>query len=114
MRKFLAIGAAAAIAAVSAVAMAGPASADPPHHHYYSAPGVGIAAGILGLWAGAAMANRYYSEPYYDGYYHDYYGGYRPYDSRGHVAACFRAYRSYDVRTDTYIGYDGRRHYCEL
>ncbi|MET3925774.1 BA14K family protein [Devosia sp. 2618] len=32
----------------------------------------------------------------------------------GHVAACYARFRSYDERTDTYLGYDGRRHYCNL
>jgi hypothetical protein len=31
-----------------------------------------------------------------------------------HVRACENAYRSYDVRTDTYLGYDGARHQCQL
>ncbi len=29
-----------------------------------------------------------------------------------HVQACESAYRSYDQRTDTYLGYDGVRHPC--
>jgi hypothetical protein len=32
----------------------------------------------------------------------------------GHVAACEDHFRSYDRRTDTYLGYDGARHYCRL
>ena len=31
-----------------------------------------------------------------------------------HVRACENAYRSYDVRTDSYIGFDGARHECRL
>lgn len=31
-----------------------------------------------------------------------------------HVDACYDRYRSYDERTDTYMGYDGRRHRCNL
>jgi len=35
--------------------------------------------------------------------------------SRGdHVEACFARYRSYDPRTDTFVGYDGYRHRCDL
>ena len=34
--------------------------------------------------------------------------------SRRHVRACERAYHSYDPRTDTYVGHDGRRHRCRL
>lgn len=31
-----------------------------------------------------------------------------------HVDACYARYRSYDERSDTYLGYDGRRHLCNL
>ncbi|WP_245895220.1 BA14K family protein [Devosia submarina] len=31
-----------------------------------------------------------------------------------HVEACYARYRSYDERTDTFLGYDGRRHRCNL
>jgi len=31
-----------------------------------------------------------------------------------HVEACYARYRSYDERTDTYLGYDGYRHRCNL
>lgn len=31
-----------------------------------------------------------------------------------HVAACEARYRSYDRRTDTFVGYDGRVHRCRL
>ncbi len=31
-----------------------------------------------------------------------------------HQAACDARYRSYDWSTDTYMGYDGRRHECRL
>lgn len=36
----------------------------------------------------------------------------RSYDS--HVEACYARYRSYDERTDTFLGYDGVRHRCNL
>lgn len=35
-------------------------------------------------------------------------------NSNSHVAACEARYRSYDVRSDTYLGYDGVRHRCNL
>jgi hypothetical protein len=54
----------------------------------------------LGFAAGAALANSARANSYAVG--------------DGHVAACEDAYRSYDPRTDTYLGYDGMRHYCEL
>ncbi|HTN63189.1 MAG TPA: BA14K family protein [Devosia sp.] len=31
-----------------------------------------------------------------------------------HVEACFNRYRSYDERTDSFMGYDGIRHRCNL
>ena len=31
-----------------------------------------------------------------------------------HVAACYARYRSYDERSDTYLGFDGARHRCNL
>jgi hypothetical protein len=32
----------------------------------------------------------------------------------GHVRACQSRYRSYDVRSDSFMGYDGLRHACML
>ena len=29
-----------------------------------------------------------------------------------HIRWCFNRYRSYDPRSDTYVGYDGDRHRC--
>ena len=40
-------------------------------------------------------------------YNNDYYGG-----SNAHVRWCLNRYRSYDPRSDTYVGYDGYRHRC--
>lgn len=34
--------------------------------------------------------------------------------SSGHVSRCEARFRSYDVRTDTYLGNDGDRHRCTL
>lgn len=31
-----------------------------------------------------------------------------------HVNACYARYRSYDEETDTFLGFDGRRHRCNL
>ena len=109
MHKIIATGAALAVAAAAALSATAPASAQPynpwwyHHHHVYHGgyyhgggwgPGAGLAAGVLGFAAGAAIAN---------GISHN---------GDGHEAACYRAYRSYDARTDTYLGYDGYRHPC--
>ena len=64
--------------------------------------------------------------PYYNDYYDDYgYGyGYGPYRSYyaprayyapvggSHVRWCMNRYRTYDPRSNTFIGYDGDRHRC--
>jgi hypothetical protein len=110
------------IAAISAVTLAGglalgaaaPVSAAPyywdnhyHHNHYYRpgpAIGLGLGAGIFGFAAGAAIANSARGDSYRDRYYSD----------RDHIAACQDAYRSYDIRSDSYLGYDGYRHRCEL
>ena len=43
----------------------------------------------------------------------DYGGGYDGvYGAADHVEWCLNRYRSYDPRSNTYMGYDGRRHRC--
>ena len=78
------------------------------HHRFefdgfwYSAP----------FWLGAPYAYN----SYYDDYPYDYDDGYGLYagDDDDHVQACFARYRSYDPRSDTYMGYDGLRHRCRV
>jgi BA14K-like protein len=41
-------------------------------------------------------------------------GGVNGATTESHRAACDARYRSYDWRTDTFMGYDGQRHYCRL
>lgn len=82
------------------------------HYYYHDDDGVGLAvgAGILGLAIGSALAPR---QVYYgDGYYPAPPPAYAPH--YGHVARCEAHYRTYDPRTDTFVGYDGRLHYCRL
>ncbi len=43
-----------------------------------------------------------------------YYDDYGTNTRQAHVDACFDRYRSYDARTDTYIGNDGYRHRCNI
>jgi hypothetical protein len=73
-----------------------------PHYHYYHrgywGPGPAIGAGILGFAAGAAIAGAAANGD----------------DDGDHVQACLDAYHSYDPRTDSYLGYDGYRHRCDL
>ena len=61
--------------------------------------------GIGGFVVGAAVANASRGP--------DYYGDHRSSWDR-HVDRCYDRYRSYDASTDTYVGYDGRLHYCQL
>lgn len=70
-----------------------------------------LVAGILGLAIGAiiggAIANSNKSQnasppPTYTR------------RDNGHVARCYQRYKSYDERTDTFLGYDGIRHRCNL
>ena len=84
----------------------------------YGAAGLGLGLG-LGLAAGSAYGG-YYNDPYYYG------GGYAPagyaYEQpvetevvtggAEDVAYCQRRFRSYDLRSGTYLGNDGRRHAC--
>ncbi|WP_245413559.1 BA14K family protein [Mangrovicella endophytica] len=93
------------------------------HHHGH---GDAVAAGVVGLAAGAliggALADR--GPRYYDGYdgYPEGRVYYRPAPryyidppvSSSHTARCEARYRTYDVRTDTFIGNDGRAHACRL
>lgn len=56
------------------------------------------------------MRTSYYASPEYGvepGYYEESYGG-----SGGDVNYCMRRYRSYDPRSGTFMGNDGRRHPC--
>ncbi|WP_248306171.1 BA14K family protein [Devosia oryzisoli] len=68
-----------------------------------------IASGFFGFTFGAilgsALANSSRNHDRVIGYV----GGYD-----AHVAACYDRYRSYDERSDTFLGYDGVRHRCRL
>jgi hypothetical protein len=81
----------------------------------------GFAAGAI---LGGALARPYYGYgPYYPGYYAvpyypaypppvygpPVYGGGPPGDA---VAYCMQRFRSFDLRSGTYLGFDGARHPC--
>lgn len=64
-------------------------------------------AGVGGLIVGGLIvgsAHRHHG--------HHHVGG--GYGWNAHVARCAARYRSYDPYSDTYLGYDGYRHYCRL
>jgi hypothetical protein len=60
--------------------------------------GGSVAAGLFGFAVGAAVASSVNNGN----------------DDSAHVRACESAYHSYTVGTDSYLGYDGARHQCEL
>lgn len=79
------------------------------HHDNGAAIGAGIAGLAIGAIVGGALANdRYYERPV--PIYRVRPGG----SYARHVARCEARYRSYDARTDTFLGYDGHRHRCNL
>jgi hypothetical protein len=131
--KFIAISCAATVAAF---AVAGSASAQEWHRHHRGG-GDAFAAGVAGLAvgviAGAALASppprRYYDD---DGYYAPpppprrvYYRPAYVYEqpvqvyrpalepwSRSWFRYCSNRYRSFDPQSGTFVGYDGREHFC--
>jgi hypothetical protein len=80
------------------------------HHHGGWAWGAGAAGFAAGALLGSALAPRpyyYYGGPAY--YYGEPAYAYEPGDAD---AYCAQRFRSYDPRSGTYLGYDGRRHPC--
>lgn len=80
------------------------------HHRRYGGFGTGL---IIGGALGSSYG--YYGAPYGYGYYDD--GYYEeplvavaPDGSA--IEYCKRRFKSYDVRSGTYLGYDGKRHAC--
>jgi hypothetical protein len=74
---------------------------------------------FLGFGLAPFFHRPYYYDPYYSPYYSSYPYYYRPhrysYVSVGgsrHVRWCLNHYRTYDPRSNTFIGYDGYRHRC--
>ena len=65
-----------------------------------------VGAGIFGFIAGAAIANSINNSN------DNGWSGNGSYNS--HVARCEARYRSYDEETDSFLGYDGNRHRCNL
>jgi hypothetical protein len=87
-------------------------------HNNGAAVAAGVAGLAFGVLAGQAMAQPRYYEPaprYYapaPRYYapapvYSYSGG-----GGDWLAYCSARFRSFDPRSGTYLGYDGRRHYC--
>jgi len=121
----------AAVAATTLVTI--PAYAD--HCRRHRDHGDELAAGLAGLAVGAIVGGalsqpRYYSDrvyidppapryyrpaPVYREYYRPapvYYGA-EPWTPEWY-RACSMRYRSFDPSSGTYMGYDGRRHFCNV
>jgi hypothetical protein len=75
---------------------------------YYPYYGYGLGLGLgYGLGYGYGWGYPYYGDTYYDDAPVVYSGG-----GGGGVAYCAQRFKSYDPRSGTYLGYDGRRHPC--
>ena len=109
-------------------------------HHHSGGGFDAFGAGVFGFAAGAALGSLSQRDYYYDEapayYYQEPVYSYAPapvyvsprayYRQRGvtgsmtggngdsHFAACDARYRSYDPRSDTFMGYDGMQHRCML
>lgn len=77
------------------------------NHGHYNNYRVHLGGGGIGLGYGDGY-RVYLGGNFYGG---DYYGG-REYVYGGHVEWCLNRYRSYNPRTNTFMGYDGFRHRC--
>jgi hypothetical protein len=126
MRSKLTVSLTALALAGAVVLASAPASAQWRGHRGsgWGGPAAGFVAGAI---IGGALARPYgypaygyYNEPAY-GYYEQPAYTYAPAPVYGYAAApagaddvtyCQQTYRSYDVRSGTYLGYDGLRHPC--
>lgn len=91
------------------------------HGSHFYGPGIGFGTGLLlggalaaqpyyyGSGYGSGYGAPYYDEPYDDGYV---YAAPAQGASPDDVAYCQQRYRSYDLRTGTYLNYDGNRYPC--
>ena len=124
-------------AAIAATTLATLPAANAGDWRYHSHHGNGnaVAAGVLGLAAGAliggALANSQPSYGYYGPGYDDYYGYARPAPVRRYAQPqvayadpyarpwtrawyeyCSDRYRSFNARSGTFTGNDGEQHFC--
>jgi hypothetical protein len=73
--------------------------------HGFGRSGVFLGLGLAPFYGGYSP---YYAQPYYDE--PDYY--IQPAGGSRHVRWCYDRYRSYDARSNSFLGYDGDRHRC--
>jgi hypothetical protein len=81
------------------------------HHHRRGGFWPGFGTGVI---IGGALSAPYGYYGYGPGYYDDddYVDAPAVTVDTGSVAYCKQRFKSYDVRTGTYLGYDGQRHPC--
>jgi hypothetical protein len=80
-------------------------------NYWYDDGGAIVAAGLIGLAAGAVVGSAYSNNTTVVVDNDDYYGA--PYSSAWY-RACANKYRSFRASDGTYLGYDGYRHTCIL
>jgi hypothetical protein len=127
--KFAALAVSAVLGLATAVTTVSTASAGPRHHrhhgHYNNVYSYGVPApadrrplfaasvSVLGFTFGRWVQGPYWAPAPY-GYaspvFPRAYARSVAWDQ--HVSWCANRYRSYDPASDTYLGYDGARHYC--
>jgi hypothetical protein len=122
--------------AVSALAFANPAEAGHRFRHHHNDLAVGAIGFAAGAILGGALASPRYSAPYYYEqapvyvapspvyvapepvyvaprvYPGPVYYSREPW-SEGWYSYCGQRYRSFDLRTGYFMGYDGRAHFCQ-
>lgn len=140
MNRIVKTAAVSAFVAATALAATLPANADHRRHHNRGNGGDVVAAGVLGLAAGALIAgsaNRQadvvyrYDDPYYEPrrvyerpvrvyerprprpVYVEQYSSFEPW-SRDWYRWCSDRYRSFNPDTGTFVGYDGIERFCEV
>lgn len=85
---------------------------DSDYNRFYSSRRSGldsVATGLFGLGFGAMLGGAMSGNSNNDRVVGRVGGG-----GDAHVQACSARFRSYDVRSDTYVGYDGNHHRCNL
>ena len=100
------------------------------NRHHKRSRGDAVAAGVIGLAAGALIGGALASQPRYYEPEPTYIireprpAPYRPYRNDTYRASyepwspqwyryCSDRYRSFDARSGTFLGYDGQRHFCQ-
>lgn len=103
--------AAVTVALAGAFSVAPVGGAEAGHRHYHGGPAA--AAGVIGFATGAIVGGAL-SQPRTVTVYEEpvYYGGRLQPWTPSWYAYCSERYRSFNPRSGTFTGYDGRTHFC--